>query len=694
MPLVFAMFILYFFSCYLHWDPERLHAMDQAVSFDLKENANFAFGGDFPFENGRMGHKNLFDINSIADFWSYMDLGLTPLFWAEDWELSETRSNVYARCNRPEMFQYFGWSNSSTMPLHGHAYDDVCPQAKPLPPRPSQFYANNNRGTYLYYNSAIGGVRLRQERSEPEDCPNADDTLLSVLFRGVCVPEQGYFLKPDRYSALFINEDMIDKSGGETVYLQSRTPQSMIREQLHALEDRVWFSPNTAKVEVLFTMYNAHLDLFSATYLVMFVNRGGHMFKMVEPMSTFIIMYRHPLSYVSDILLMLLIFKIAFDEGREIFRLKKVMGGMKAGLKEYLGPANFIDWCVVFYFFVLMAVWLRHVSIVGELYDSLLVADATLPGSFSNDSDRDKYYLAVDNWMTSEKLIRLVASIFPLVIGGRFFKVFSLQPRLGVVTATLHQATLDIVHFMMVFGSIFLVFVFSAMIIFGTEVEDFANFGRATNAVFLIMTGVYDWESVTSVVSRRFSAVWFWGFTWLVNLIMLNMLLAIVMDVYTQVKGHIPHDAETMWSQVTEIIHRHLEIRAGRQISLEYVLENLEKHHPEGEESEEERVTIERFMKIVPAIPHHQALRLLVCTFQDDAEEDSGRGGSISETSSRVQHIFKNTQVLQSSIERLIHMHELTADLMNTNFAEIRYHQHHKHLQTGQLLEKVANGNL
>ena len=83
MPLVFAMFILYFLSVSWHLNFEQTHAVDDAMYFDITENANFAYGGEYPFQNGRMGHKNIFDVNSFADFWSWLDLGITPIYWAD-----------------------------------------------------------------------------------------------------------------------------------------------------------------------------------------------------------------------------------------------------------------------------------------------------------------------------------------------------------------------------------------------------------------------------------------------------------------------------------------------------------------------------------------------------------------------------------------------------------------------------------
>mmetsp|Transcript_103171 Transcript_103171/g.160863 ORF Transcript_103171/g.160863 Transcript_103171/m.160863 type:complete len:199 (+) Transcript_103171:3-599(+) len=157
---------------------------------------------------------------------------------------------------------------------------------------------------------------------------------------------------------------------------------------------------------------------------------------------------------------------------------------------------------------------------------------------------------------------------------------------------------------------------------------------------------------------------------------MLNMLLAIIMDVHQSVKGHIARDAETLWSQLLEIIIRSIAVWKGDQVRLEYVLECLEKHSEKlGEDAEEERLTIATFMAIVPSMPEVQGMRLLVNAYVSD-EEESFQGGSMSETSARVHHIFKNTHVLHHAISELMHMNETMADMINANFAEVRFHMH------------------
>merc|ERR1712039_720822 len=111
--------------------------------------------------------------------------------------------------------------------------------------------------------------------------------------------------------------------------------------------------------------------------------------------------------------------------------------------------------------------------------------------------------------------------------------------------------------------------------LFGEELLQFANFGRSFTSVFRIMLGDFDWDSM-AVVGRMEAGLWFWTFMLLVNLIMLNMLLAIIMDVYTQVKGGIGDEAQTVFRQVIDMFARAREEQAKRQLPLSQILQVLD----------------------------------------------------------------------------------------------------------------------
>merc|ERR1719230_1876322 len=78
--------------------PSTFYTAHASVEFDLLENANFAWAGLVPFESGRFGFKTLFDVNTIADFWSWTTMGLVPLLFLESWDVNEVRNNILSAC--------------------------------------------------------------------------------------------------------------------------------------------------------------------------------------------------------------------------------------------------------------------------------------------------------------------------------------------------------------------------------------------------------------------------------------------------------------------------------------------------------------------------------------------------------------------------------------------------------------------
>merc|ERR1712178_640054 len=117
--------------------------------------------------------------------------------------------------------------------------------------------------------------------------------------------------------------------------------------------------------------------------------------------------YRNPLSYVVDGLLLILVLKILFGEGIEVWRDCRLKG-FRTGVREYLSPGNFVDWLSVIYFFILMGFWLFHMKLLSELRDGLRPANVDVVGSFKNAGDRDAFYDVVDRWVAADAVLRTV----------------------------------------------------------------------------------------------------------------------------------------------------------------------------------------------------------------------------------------------------------------------------------------------
>jgi len=346
-----------------------------------------------------------------------------------------------------------------------------------------------------------------------------------------------------------------------------------VREKLRTLENELWFSPRTSKVEISFVTYNPHKDLITVCYIFFFLNLGGHIHKIVEPVSFFVHPYVEWYDFFFDIAWMLMILKLFYEESKELLAHWCQLGFCK-GTIEYMDFVNLIDWTSILYAFVLVGVNIAQLVRLNDLAVMLKTGDPTLPGTFGNGLQRLDFFEHVDDIVGNTLMIRTMLAVYPFIIVSRFFKAFASQPRLAMVTNTLVSAANDIFHFVVVFATVFTVYTISAIILWGQEEEDFANFGRAFHTVFRIMLGDFEWEELREV-GRPQAYIWFWSFQWLVVLIMLNMLLAIIMDVYTEVKEHVGR-AETLWSQSYEIYKRAKNVRRGKAKSLKVILKSLD----------------------------------------------------------------------------------------------------------------------
>lgn len=170
---------------------------------------------------------------------------------------------------------------------------------------------------------------------------------------------------------------------------------------------------------------------------------------------------------------------------------------------------------------------------------------------------------------------------------------------------------MDVAHFSLVFGSVFLTFAVSGMCLFGVESRNFANLGRSLQTTMLALMGDFNYDELRLAGSLQ-AVVWFWAFTGLVQLIMLNMLLALILDVYMEVKGSVGKNAETLCTQTSEIHRRWRQKRRGQRIGLDKVLQALQPSFlADDVEDAESRLTAKDLENEVPKLGGEQASRII-----------------------------------------------------------------------------------
>lgn len=505
LPFTLLLVISYAMLAINHDDAPKVNAVEDSIGFDITENANFAFSNDY------MAHKDINDVNTYADFWSWMSRGFLPLLWVQSYNLAEGRN----------------WS-------------------EPYVQQASEMWSQdrNNRGILLHYNRIILGVRISQER----DITVIENTLtgdckvnkLKSMYDKDCVGGHGYELEPETFEA------RQTKNPTRMHWLYINDDQDFVRQQLVQMERDGWLDEHTRKIELAMPVYNAEYGLHTMFICCFFFSRGGHIWKDIIPLSAFAQNWNSMASVFWDLIWMFCIFWIIATEAMEILEVLRDHGA--AGiLKEYVGFWNGVDWGSAWAGLVIGSMFFINFNNIGAMNLALKALGAT-----DESEDQSEYRKLGKIYVEKLEIelqyaynFRLCQALYPLVIAMRLFKAFGSQPRLAVVTKTLESAWVDLIHFLIIFCSVFLTYTVAGVVLFGREVSSFTTVFRAMITCFRAMFGDFDWDELRQV--GRFDAfMWFLPFMILIVLILLNMLIAIVMDAYDEVITGLDHE-DNIW---------------------------------------------------------------------------------------------------------------------------------------------------
>eukprot|EP00931_Biecheleriopsis_adriatica_P024484 TRINITY_DN15242_c0_g2_i2.p1 TRINITY_DN15242_c0_g2~~TRINITY_DN15242_c0_g2_i2.p1 ORF type:complete len:992 (+),score=137.20 TRINITY_DN15242_c0_g2_i2:417-2978(+) len=691
LPLAVLLFVSFVLSVYFHEQSHIIHGQKQALVFDLEENAAFAFAEETPFEHGRMGHKNLYDVNTFADFWSWLNLGFVPRFWEDGWALSESRTVLQGKCRSTNQnLQDAGiWDTSGLTDIGAEFQGSSCPEAQDLKPGSSiantiqEWSGKPRTPTHMWFNAVVGGVRMQQERAKVIACPEAA-TYSKNLYSGTCIEPTEFWLRPQRSEAWAKDNSRIDQPGGETVYLLSGRSPAEIRKELRDLEDAAWMSPFTSRVSLLFTSYNPHLDILNLGHITIYINSAGHFFRELDPLCIWLHPYQGWWCYVVDITWMLCILQILAELGVELIHACR--SKTKAlDLAEFFRLSNLADLFHVAFAATIAAQWIAHLQELQELDDLLSSAQAGVPGSWVDPTARARFFDLADEIAIKSRTRIDMLSFYPFALVSRFFEVCAGQPRLSLVTKTLIRAATDVFHFSIVFGFVFAVFAAAAMIRFGSFLPDFATYTRSLDTSFHVLVGDWDWESMSGVGLVE-AGLWFWAFIWLIELCMFNMLLAIMMDVYTDTRGSLEADSETLWSQAIEVYTRWRKTRQGLRVSLLHVKRHVDEkggdkqrqsllarssssvkndETPSTSEGSTVLVNVKTLMKIVPGLEEEQSIRILKAAHDHNLTRlRAQESQTMAEAMLGISTMHRKLSGMLTSIENLFRLQDLHSGMV------------------------------
>jgi hypothetical protein len=583
----------------------EVFAIQESIDNDIEENANFAF-------NGPMGNKIFRDAHNVADFWSWLRLGAVPLIIQPTYGYSEQYPY-----NETAQVGYFDLSYDSPQPSYGH---------------------------YLRYNRILGGIRLSQQVAEASEClgPTTsaweDNDIDNPWLRKPCFDAPGWDLPPDhawlpldaseRIEWLFPGstseenaQHIVDMEDGCSLLHLKQRPC-----KCQTCASGPWLDDSTVAVELRSVFFNPTYGIFSRLQVYFIFSRGGRIWKRAD-LQSIPVKALNAWSLVGGGAWLLLNAWIVCTELLQVASIVSQLG-VKGFRERYLDFWNAVDWLSIF-----IAVWICICFAgVRAATSSTSVAGAVSLPAVEDQALLDQMLTDLDAGVAAAANFRIALAWYSVVIILRLFKAFSSQPRLALVSKTLAACTTDVFHFGVVFSSIFFMYSVAGYTIFGHRVAGFASLGASVRTTGFVVMGDVDWEQMEHV-GRFYAYAWLSTFFIIIVLIMLNMLLAIIFETYSEVRTSIGGNAETLGSQMYEIYRRWKQRRAGLRVGLPYAQACLLDKFSAKTEPHLERmdklaevmdfVTHEELRELVPGMPANQAARLCKKAWKFGEEESS-----------------------------------------------------------------------
>ncbi|CAE7947465.1 pkd2, partial [Symbiodinium sp. KB8] len=200
-------------------------------------------------------------------------------------------------------------------------------------------------------------------------------------------------------------------------------------------------------------------------------------------------------------------------------------------------PASFVNG-LGFVVSAVLHLWLwSSVCTVIVLFVDNEPAKHALVTGYGKDESINKLLLAA--WVFTEKVnvhaasVAARANVSDSVSRGDFSLAESLGwQRFEFSWDELLRGLLEIIHFIVVFIPAFLIYVTSATLLFGRKIEDVSTFQGSLGYIFrMAQEGEFDWESMQEE-NYWSSAIWVWSFVVFVNMLLINLLIAIILDTY------------------------------------------------------------------------------------------------------------------------------------------------------------------
>ncbi|CEG38771.1 Ca2-modulated nonselective cation channel polycystin [Plasmopara halstedii] len=376
-------------------------------------------------------------------------------------------------------------------------------------------------------NKVLGGVSFQVTRMEPEACDMPE--ILEPLY-AKCYDESKTTIEE-----LFISFDT------------NETDASAILAKKKA--DGGWLNTATQQLLITIITVNGELPGYAVTKLQLDFSPGGFIEPYISTTSTLLDQFPNATTIALDILVLLWFFPWALISalGLVVVRhIKTTLDSSSRHLNELIGHAGMAIrfWAFPDGWFAIDA--LRRPVVYAYFVTVVIAHNAMTSTSFrakllvlrntSQNKDEIKMTLlevteSFEHIVNLTTLLRLLATAAVFVLGLRVLNTFRNHVGLSILTRTIASAVRSFRTFSVIFAVVFIAFASTGTVLFGTSVEEFSSFFYSMKACVNMLFNNFNIKVIDSI---DFSLIYYWSYMSLMTFVLLNIVLAIVVDAYKE----------------------------------------------------------------------------------------------------------------------------------------------------------------
>lgn len=575
LPITLLFFVFFAISSVLHEDVGQKHMLLYPVLSALNDPNSPALDA----------------VTTISDVWNYINTTAMPLFLQSSdiygveltkddkgkfFAYNQVLGGIFLSTQRSQQQPCAGGSLSNNLMCHPQTTISTDKYGLPI----QNLFEPDKPASYWYGALGLypGGTSNYAETKEQAKVPNTNYSILLCSEEGFIAGDGCYKdenatevdvgliniwevdAKVQRRLAQLDQElksnlpDTADPKGKSfKFYLSTNTSLEVNQERLNYLQQRGWIdvSTNWVKLEVLIYNYQLEIPRVMKVTQNFIMSRGGGVYTSMSLQVSSLKTFSNPYSLLVDILFMITCAISSANLAREFIEdLKEVNRSFFGNLANHFSPVNVLTYlsCVVGW---------GLMAFMFSLEVNRKTAIAYLQYYEDNPSKAasEKVITATAAVASSADIFRILVGYAHILFMARCFTALKWQPRLAVITESLGAATVELFHTMIVMITIFCGFAVAAMIMFGNFYEYFTSIGTAFNRCFVLtIEKQFDWFKFEQ--QDYFTAMLFsWPYMLVMVLIMLNIVLGIICDSYSEVQKMRGYTM-TIWEHADYILKR------------------------------------------------------------------------------------------------------------------------------------------